>query len=1049
MLDVTGNIGVSGTVDGIDIAARDAVLTSTTTTAGAALPKAGGTMTGALDVGGTITGDDGLSIQGGTGNAYLQVGSDTGSWTWKNYRSTHKLALEDSDGTGEVLNFDTSGNATFAGTISSGAITSTGLMTSVGGVINTNTGSNALYITRLGNTNESLKIHCDDRGAVFESIQDETADTYGNFIFAMDAGVTEPYFDVRKGTADNASIFRVDGGGNVGIGTTSPTDKLAVAGALRLTANISFDANKSGRIYKASNHGLAFHGVTGSENDFALFTTAGQLMVVNPTGTNNLSLIPTAAGNVGIGTSTPVVKFHTTSGVARTSTAKTETAFFASDDSDDFRYGLAISHKGGTTDADRYASIDSTAYRISTDAFAAGGALVLQQLGGNVGIGDTTPTAKLTVENNAHGDYLYIGGSTQQNRGLLFTSAVGSLGSEYLGAKHTITAQSGGGEITIKNDSHTWLDLAPNGRVAINHGLGGGAINSQFNVFADGEAIRLDGTANTSRTLRFRNVSTANPGIITADGSLEIGTEDANTSIGLLSMRDITYKTTKTNSTAGHHKFFSHNTEIMRIDGQNNRVGIGTDAPLVKLDVRGSPSAPATSGTAQTGSLRVSQTAGNGVLDMGFYTSATGTAWIQSTNKANLATNYGLTLQPNGGNVGIGTTAPLTNLHIGSGTEGENLGLKINRGATTNFLVACDGTKQAYIGVDNSNAFIKLGSLSNHPVQISQANANAIYIDTSKNVGIGTSAPIASANKRVLAVQGAWGGQLDIMVGTVSHAQFGTDNYSTGQSARIQSRDGIIFKVAAGTVAMKLDSNGTITQNTTSASPVSANFITGNSNCDITMKSANSSALTRLRNGTNDFQVHTSSGLGMAVGASGHVGVFGSGASSYRTDTAMTSGTAVSTRRWGFGGGTGGTNSVFYIINEGNAGVYVNHGNTSWTAHSDERIKDNIVLLGTVLPDIMNMRCVKYNRFGDNSADKTKIGFIAQDWETVFPEVVDEMGGMVIEADGTLTTTENSESDVIAKGVSYTETIPVLLKAIQEQQTLIEALTARIIALEG
>ena len=49
-IDVTGNIGVSGTVDGIDIAARDAVLTSTTTTAGAALPKAGGTMTGDLNI---------------------------------------------------------------------------------------------------------------------------------------------------------------------------------------------------------------------------------------------------------------------------------------------------------------------------------------------------------------------------------------------------------------------------------------------------------------------------------------------------------------------------------------------------------------------------------------------------------------------------------------------------------------------------------------------------------------------------------------------------------------------------------------------------------------------------------------------------------------------------------------------------------------------------------------------------------------------------------------------------------------------------------------
>ena len=47
--DTTGNIVVSGTVDGVDIAARDAVLTSTTTTANAALPKAGGTVTGDIE----------------------------------------------------------------------------------------------------------------------------------------------------------------------------------------------------------------------------------------------------------------------------------------------------------------------------------------------------------------------------------------------------------------------------------------------------------------------------------------------------------------------------------------------------------------------------------------------------------------------------------------------------------------------------------------------------------------------------------------------------------------------------------------------------------------------------------------------------------------------------------------------------------------------------------------------------------------------------------------------------------------------------------------
>ena len=45
-VDYDGNVATSGTVDGVDIAARDAILTSTTTTAGAALPKAGGTLTG-------------------------------------------------------------------------------------------------------------------------------------------------------------------------------------------------------------------------------------------------------------------------------------------------------------------------------------------------------------------------------------------------------------------------------------------------------------------------------------------------------------------------------------------------------------------------------------------------------------------------------------------------------------------------------------------------------------------------------------------------------------------------------------------------------------------------------------------------------------------------------------------------------------------------------------------------------------------------------------------------------------------------------------------
>jgi len=51
--EMTGNITFAGsqTVDGVDISARDAVLTSTTTTATNALPKAGGTMSGEIAMG--------------------------------------------------------------------------------------------------------------------------------------------------------------------------------------------------------------------------------------------------------------------------------------------------------------------------------------------------------------------------------------------------------------------------------------------------------------------------------------------------------------------------------------------------------------------------------------------------------------------------------------------------------------------------------------------------------------------------------------------------------------------------------------------------------------------------------------------------------------------------------------------------------------------------------------------------------------------------------------------------------------------------------------
>jgi len=174
-----------------------------------------------------------------------------------------------------------------------------GSASSVGGEINTNSGSNPLYVTRQGNTNESLKIHVSDSAAIFESIQDETADNYGAFIFAMDDGVTEPFFDIRKGTASSGSKFYVDGSGSVGIGTSSPTSLVHAKGEqngtnMHFMAEDTSSGNKGG--FWVGNSDLSI------EVDSAGAIGASDIRFV--VDGSEMSRI-TSSGNFGIGTTAP------------------------------------------------------------------------------------------------------------------------------------------------------------------------------------------------------------------------------------------------------------------------------------------------------------------------------------------------------------------------------------------------------------------------------------------------------------------------------------------------------------------------------------------------------------------------------------------------------------------------------------------------------------------------------------------------------------------------------------------------------------------------
>jgi hypothetical protein len=98
------------------------------------------------------------------------------------------------------------------------------------------------------------------------------------------------------------------------------------------------------------------------------------------------------------------------------------------------------------------------------------------------------------------------------------------------------------------------------------------------------------------------------------------------------------------------------NSTAITIDS-SEQVGVGTTSPSVKTEIQhsGTGGFPATSGTAQTyGILRLNSGGGwTSALDIG--NNGGNGAWIQSTDTSNLATNYALYINKNGGQVRVGS----------------------------------------------------------------------------------------------------------------------------------------------------------------------------------------------------------------------------------------------------------------------------------------------------------------------------------------------------------------------------------------------------------
>ena len=207
---------------------------------------------------------------------------------------------------------------------------------------------------------------------------------------------------------------------------------------------------------------------------------------------------------------------------------------------------------------------------------------------------------------------------------------------------------------------------------------------------------------------------------------------------------------------------------VLLVSTAQAQTGIGTTTPVNKLQVETSLAEPATTGATANGNLRLSGSTGSHVLDFGLSSAAT-YAWLQARSKSAYGTNYNLVLNPNGGNVGIGTISPTAKLNLSGG------GFRIFNGFANNV----------------ARPALNTSTIGNYEIRGVGAGGGSTQSDGADDGFLRLSA----------------GG------GNASTAQSSID--ISGYSTLPEMNNTIVFRTA-GTERLRIDSNGNLSGSTTS-----------------------------------------------------------------------------------------------------------------------------------------------------------------------------------------------------------------------------------------